>query len=53
MLIVETIRKIRLAYHRDEKPIRQIARELRLSKNTLRSRWASEICVALRGTWVS
>jgi len=36
MLIVETIRKIRLAYHRDEKPIRQIARELRLSKNTVK-----------------
>jgi transposase len=36
MLNVETIRKIRLAYHRDEKPIRQIARELRLSKNTVK-----------------
>lgn len=36
MLIVETIRKIRLAYHRDEKPIRQIARELRLSKNSVK-----------------
>jgi len=33
---VETIRKIRQAYHRDGKPIRQIARELRLSKNTVK-----------------
>jgi transposase len=36
MLIVETIRKIRLAYHRDRKPIRQIAREFHLSKNTVK-----------------
>ena len=36
MLIVETIRKVRLAAMRQEKPIKQIARELRLSKNTVR-----------------
>lgn len=36
MLIVETIRKIRLYYHRDGMRIRQIARELRLSKNTVK-----------------
>jgi len=33
---VETIRKIRLAYHHDKKPIRQIAREFHLSKNTVK-----------------
>ena len=33
---METIRKIRLAYHRDKKPIRQIAREFHLSKNTVK-----------------
>lgn len=36
MLIVETIRKIRCAYHRDRKSIRQIAREYKLSRNTVR-----------------
>jgi transposase len=36
MLIVETIRKIRCAYHRDKKKIRQIAREFNLSKNTVK-----------------
>lgn len=36
MLIVETIRKIRLAHHRDGKSIRQIARDFRLSKNTVK-----------------
>lgn len=36
MLIVETIRKIRLAHLREEKPIRQIAREMKLSRNTVR-----------------
>lgn len=36
MLIVETIRKIRCAYHRDRKKIRQIAREFNLSKNTVK-----------------
>jgi len=35
MLIVETIKKVRLAAMRQEKPIKQIARELRLSKNTV------------------
>ncbi len=33
---METIRKVRLAAMRQEKPIKQIARELRLSKNTVR-----------------
>lgn len=36
MLIVETIRKIRCAYQRDGKSIRQIARDLRLSRNTVK-----------------
>ena len=36
MLIVETIRKIRLAYHRDHKPIREIARDFNLSRNTVK-----------------
>lgn len=36
MLIVETIRKIRLAHYRDGKSIRRIAREFRLSKNTVK-----------------
>ncbi len=36
MLIVETIRKVRLAYHRDKKPIREIARDFKLSKNTVK-----------------
>ncbi len=36
MLIVETIRKIRCAYHRDRKSIRQIAREFNLSRNTVK-----------------
>jgi Mor family transcriptional regulator len=36
MLIVETIKKVRLAARRDGKSIKQIARELRLSKNTVR-----------------
>ncbi len=36
MLIVETIRKIRCAYHRDRKSIRQISREFSLSKNTVK-----------------
>ena len=36
MLIVETIRKIRLAYYRDKKSIRQIAREFKLSRNTVK-----------------
>lgn len=33
---METIRKIRCAYHRDGKAIRQIAREFHLSKNTVK-----------------
>ena len=33
---METIRKIRCAYHRDKKGIRQIARELNLSRNTVK-----------------
>ena len=33
---METIRKIRLAHHRDHKPIRQIARDMNLSRNTVR-----------------
>jgi len=36
MLIVETIRKIRVAYQRDRKTIRQIAREFNLSRNTVK-----------------
>jgi transposase len=36
MLIVETIRKIRCAYHRDKKSLRQIAREFHLSRNTVK-----------------
>lgn len=36
MLIVETIRKIRHAHHWDGKSIRQIARDYRLSKNTVK-----------------
>ena len=33
---METIRKIRCAYHRDKKGIRQIARQLHLSRNTVK-----------------
>ena len=33
---METIKKVRLAARRDGKSIKQIARELRLSKNTVR-----------------
>lgn len=36
MLIVETIAKIRRAYHRDKKSIRQIAKEMNLARNTVR-----------------
>ena len=36
MLIVETIRKIRCAYHRDRRSIRQIARDFHLSRNTVK-----------------
>ena len=43
MLIVETIRKIRCAYHRDRKSIRQIARELKLSRNTVKKVLRSDV----------
>jgi len=36
MLIVETIRKIRLSVHRDGKSIRKTAKDLRVSRNTVR-----------------
>jgi len=36
MLTVETIRKIRLAFHRDGKSIRKITKDLTLSRNTVR-----------------
>ncbi len=36
MLIVETIRKIRVAHHRDGKSIGQIARDFNLSRNTIK-----------------
>ena len=36
MLVVETIAKIRRAYFQDKKPIKQIYRELRVSRNTVR-----------------
>lgn len=43
MLIVETIAKIRRAYHRDKKPLRQIAREMNLSRNTVRKIIRSDV----------
>ena len=36
MLIVETIRKIRLSVHRDGKSLRKTAEDLNLSRNTVR-----------------
>ena len=36
MLVVETIAQIRRAYFQDKKPIRQICRELRVSRNAVR-----------------
>ena len=36
MLVVETIAKIRRAYFQNKKPIKQICRELRVSRNTVR-----------------
>jgi hypothetical protein len=36
MLVVETIAKIRRAYFQDKKPIKQICRELRASRKTVR-----------------
>ena len=43
MLIVETIAKIRRAYHRDKKIIRQIARDMNLSRNTVRKIVRSDV----------
>ena len=40
---METIRKIRLAHHRDHKPIRQIARDMNLSRNTVRKIIRSDV----------
>lgn len=40
---METIAKIRRAHHRDGKPIRQIAREMNLSRNTVRKVLRSDI----------
>jgi transposase len=42
MLTVETIRKIRLSVYRDGKSIRQTARDLHLSRNTVRKTIRSE-----------
>ena len=36
MLVVETIAKIRWAYFQDKKSIKQIFREMRVSRNTVR-----------------
>ena len=36
MLVVETIRKIWLSVHRDDKSIRQTSKDLGLSRNTVR-----------------
>ena len=43
MLIVETIAKIRRAYHRDKKSIRQIAKEMNLARNTVRKIIRSDV----------
>ncbi len=40
---METIRKIRLAYHRNNKPIREIARDMNLSRNTVREILRSDV----------
>lgn len=40
---MESIRKIRQAYHRDKKPIRQIAREFHVSKNTVKKIIRSDV----------
>jgi DNA-binding CsgD family transcriptional regulator len=37
MLIVETITKVRLAYFRDGKAIREIARKFSLARNTVKN----------------
>ncbi|AHD03543.1 hypothetical protein METH_22200 (plasmid) [Leisingera methylohalidivorans DSM 14336] len=36
MMVVETIANIRRAYFQDKKSIKQICRELRVSRNTVR-----------------
>jgi transposase len=43
MLIVETIRKIRQAYHRDKKPIREIARDFHMSRTTVKKVIRSDV----------
>lgn len=43
MLIVETILKIRCAYHRDGRSIRQIARDFHLSRNTVKKALRSDV----------
>lgn len=40
---METIRKVRLAYHRDKRSIRQIARDFKLSRNTVRKVIRSDV----------
>lgn len=40
---METIAKIRRAYHRDQKSIRQIAREMNLARNTIRKVIRSDV----------
>ena len=49
MLIVETIAKIRIRYHTKKQSIKQISRELKLSRNTVRkalrdNKTAKEYC---------
>jgi len=43
MLIVETILKIRCAYHRNGKSIRQIARDFHLSRNTVKKALRADV----------
>ena len=40
---METIRKIRLAHHRNNKSIREIARDMNLSRNTVRKILRSDV----------
>jgi len=40
---VETIAKIRRAYHRDKRSIRQIAKEMNLARNTVRKIIRSDV----------
>ncbi len=42
MLTVETIRKIKVAHDRHETPIRQISKNLNMSRNTVRKVLRSE-----------